>query len=370
VGGSISRSTSGRGRSRAVRRGSVVVVAALLLGACGDDGEGPGDADGDPGSQAAPTTTIEDADATSDEPEPRPSSGCDAEPREPVVEEERTLAVGGADRRYLLSVPTSHDGADPLPVVLSFHGLMEGADVHTNMTRYSALAEEEGFVAVFPHGTGDPVRWNTDLDADNGDLAYFDAVLEQIASEHCIDESRVYATGLSNGAMFTSLLVCLRADVLAAVAPVTGITHHDGCEPSRPVPIVSFHGTEDQILLFNGGVNRSAIPGFGGPADAPTTTAAPIDLDGEGYPASAAAFAAHNGCDPDPEDTELTEEVLHRVYRCPSGADVEFYIVIGGGHSWPSSEFSQAIVDIVGMTTFDIDATRDAWEFMSGFTNP
>jgi polyhydroxybutyrate depolymerase len=95
-----------------------------------------------------------------------------------------------------------------------------------------------------------------------------------------------------------------------------------------------------------------------------------VDLEGEGYPESVAAFAAHNGCDPDPEDSELTDEVVHRVYRCLSGADVEFYIVVGGGHSWPSSEFSQAIGEIVGMTTFDIDATRDAWEFMSRFSRP
>jgi polyhydroxybutyrate depolymerase len=365
-----SRQTA-RARLWAPLRGLVALLAvvALLLAGCADDSdEAGGD---DRGAETAPTTTTEDADTTPDEPEPRPSSGCEAEAPGPVVEEERTLTVGDTDRRYLLSVPSSHDGAEPLPVVLSFHGLMEGADVHTVMTQYSTLAEEDGFVAVFPHGTGDPVRWNTDLDADtNDDLAYFDAVLEQIASELCIDESRVYSTGLSNGAMFTSLLVCLRADVLAAAAPVAGITHTDGCEPSQPVPIVSFHGTEDQILLFNGGVNPSAVPGFGGDDAAPTTTAPPIDLDGEGYPASVAAFADRNGCDPDPEDTELTDEVLHRVYRCPSAADVEFYMVIGGGHSWPSSEFSQAIGEIVGMTTFDIDATRDAWEFMSRFANP
>jgi polyhydroxybutyrate depolymerase len=351
-------------RLRPSALGCVVLLALLTVACAADDGEA-GRAPG-----AAPTSTTEGPVPTSVEAEPSPSGGCGAGPSAPVVEQEHTLTVAGADRRYLLSVPTAHDGSAPLPVVFDFHGFMEGAEVHALLSQYSALADEVGFVVVFPHGTGDPVGWDTSPDAaTNDDLTYFDAVLEQVAGELCIDESRVYATGLSQGAMFTSLLVCQRADVLAAVAPVAGITHDDACAPSRPVPMVSFHGTEDPILLFNGGVDVSAIPGFGEP-DAPTTTAAPVDLDGEGYPANVAAFAADNGCEPDAEDAELTAEVVHRTYRCPSGADVELYIVVGGGHTWPASEFSRSISDIVGMTTFDIDATRDAWEFMRQFSNP
>jgi polyhydroxybutyrate depolymerase len=355
---------SGGSRCRTTLFACVALLALLTVACATDDGGGGGDAD------AAPTSTTEGADPTPSEPAPRPSAGCDAGAAAPVVEEERTLTVGGADRRYLLSMPQAHDGTAPLPVVFDFHGFMEGAEVHALMTQYSALAEEAGFVAVFPHGTGDPVGWDTSSDAaTNADVAYFDAVLEQVAAEVCIDEARVYATGLSMGAMFTSLLVCHRADVLAAAAPVAGITHDEGCAPDRSVPVVSFHGTADRILLFNGGVDVSAIPGFGQPDDAPTTTAAPVDLDGEGYPANVAAFAAHNGCDPDPEDTELTAELIHRVYQCPPGADVELYIVVGGGHTWPSSELSRSISEIVGTTTFDVDATRDAWEFMRRFTN-
>ena len=102
----------------------------------------------------------------------------------------------------------------------------------------------------------------------------------------------------------------------------------------------------------------------------PTTTAPPADLDGEGYPAAVAAFAERNDCDPEPTDTDLSEAVLHRVYDCPPGADVEFMIIDGGGHSWPSSEFSRNIEAVVGPTTFDVDATRDSWEFLQRFHLP
>lgn len=284
-----------------------------------------------------------------------------------MVEAERHLSVHGNDRRYLLTVPSAHSEDEPLPVVFDFHGLMEGAEVHARMSEYSGLAEEEGFVVVFPHGTGDPVHWDVSPAEENPDLAYFDALVQHLASELCVDTARIYATGLSNGAMFTSTLVCERADVLAAAAPVAGILDHPGCSPSRPVPIVAFHGTDDPILLFNGGVDVSMLPGAE-PPSGPTTTQPPADLDGPGHPATVAAFAERNGCAPEPTDTELTDEVVHRVFPCPPGADVEFYIVIGGGHTWPSSQFSASLEDLLGPTTFDVDATEDAWEFLSRFS--
>ncbi len=363
----------------AVSISSILVALLLVLAACAGDNAENGDDDGAAAEPETPTTEPEpepeSTETTEPEPVAHPSPGCEADPEATVVEEERTLTVDDVERRYLLTVPSAHDGETPLPVVFSSHGLMEGADIHSVMTAYSALAKEEGFVVVFPHGTDDPVRWNTRPESPNPDVVYFDAVLDQVNATLCIDESRVYATGLSNGAMFTSVLICERADVIAAAAPVAGIMDVEPCDQSRPVPLVSFHGTADGILLFNGGVDISGIPGSES-ADAsevpdaadPDTERPPVDLDGPGYPATIATFAERNGCDPDYTDTEATDELVHRVYDCPDGADVEFYIVVDGGHTWPSSEFSQSIEAFVGYTTFDIDATRDSWEFMSRFT--
>lgn len=203
-----------------------------------------------------------------------------------MVEAERHLSVDASDRRYLLTVPSAHGGDEPLPVVFDFHGPMEGAEVHARMSEYSALAEEEEFVVVFPHGTGDSAHWDVSPAEGNPDLAYFDALVQHLASELCLDTTRIYATGLSNGARFTSTLVCERSDVLAA-APVAGILDHPGCSPSRPVPIVAFHGTDDPILLFNGGVDVSMLPGAETPTG-PTTTRPPADLAGPGHPATVA----------------------------------------------------------------------------------
>src|SRR6185503_18929821 len=116
-----------------------------------------------------------------------------------------------------------------------------------------------------------------------------------------------------------------------------------GCEERPPVPMIAFHGTADPILGFNGGVGY--IPGFtpAPPAGVTTTTKPPAQLNGPGYPANVAAWAKRNGCDATPTDTKVASDVIHRVYRCPAGQDVEFYIVVGGGHAWPGSKFSQQI---------------------------
>jgi len=348
----------------------VVVVSVIALGgACAGSSGGGQDARGS--TTVAPTTATEGP-ATGP---PVASPGCGASTTGSVDAERRTVDVDGTERWYLLTTPAEHDGETPLPVVIDFHGILEGAEIHAQMSQYGALAQEEGFVAVIPNGSGDPVRWDANPESDpNQDLAFVDALVETLGDELCIDTSRVYATGLSYGAIMTSFLICTRADKFAAFAPVAGITVPEPCDPSRPVPILTFHGTDDPILSFNGGVGDLSIITGGDPnADAttaPPSTAPAYDLNGEGYPARVAEWAARNGCDPEPTDEQITQEVIHRVYDCPPGADVEFYIILGGGHSWPSSEFSKSIESVVGYTTFDVDATRAGWEFFQRFQLP
>ena len=190
-------------------------------------------------------------------------------------------------------------------------------------------------------------------------------MLDQIETAVCVDTSRVYATGLSHGAMMSSMVACLMADRFAAVAPVAGAIAYTDCHPKAVVPMMTIHGTADPILLFNGGVGDLSI--LGGPKPSSTTTLPPPDLNGPGYPANVKAWAERNGCGATATDTPVSKEVTLRTYPCPAGADVQMYIVTGGGHAWPGSNFSKAIAKVVGYTTFDIDATAVIWKFFHRF---
>ena len=352
---------------------TLLLTLALVGVAAGcSSGDGEATATGGPSTTRDPdasTTTT----TTADPGAPVPSAGCEAGTDTAGTEvtlEPRTLQIGGVERSFLLTTPAT--GPDePLPLVVDLHGLAEGSQIHATMSQYSPVAQEEGFVVVFPQGLGQPVKWDADPASDpNLDLELVDTILETIGTERCIDTSRVYATGLSYGAIMTSLLMCTRADTFAAFAPVAGIRLPEPCEPGRPLPILSFHGTADPILTFDGQVGGSLGDIMSGETPESTTSTAPPDLDGEGYPATVAAWAEKNGCDPEPTDTNVSETVVHRVHDCPEGGDVEFFIIVGGGHSWPGSEFSKSIENIVGPTTFDIDATRESWEFFQRFQLP
>ena len=344
---------------------ALIALAALAFAACSDD-----DAGTEAGGGSSTTTTTAPESTTTTEPPPVPSPGCGAA-TEAQDKERHAVELGSTERWWRQTAPARAADDDPMPLVVDFHGLAEGADIATAMSKFGELGMEEGFATVFPNGTGQPVRWETTPgDPENPDLEFVGTMLEGVSEELCIDESRIYAAGLSMGGFMSSLVACEMSGRFAAVAPVAGLQFPDGCNPGRPIPVLSFHGTADPILLFNGGVNTDALrPVLGGDGPTTTSTSVPTDLDGEGYPAAARDWAEQNGCEGS-SDEDVSEEVILRTFDCPDGADVEFYIIEGGGHSWPGSEFSKSIESIVGPTTFDIDATDLIWTFFQGFRLP
>lgn len=345
----------------------VLLVLLAVLAGCGGDGDEAGADDRASSTTAADEATTDDEAEPEDEPDDEPadepadgsgpavpSAGCEGGPQ-PATDTERVdTSVDDVERYYLLTAPES---ADPLPLVVDLHGFTEGADIHVQQSALGAHGLEQGFVTVFPHGTGEPVGWEFG-DGDSTDLTFIDTVIDEVAAARCIDTSRVYATGLSMGAFMTSLLACERADRFAAFAPVNGLQMPEGCAPSRPVPLITFHGTLDPILLFNGGVDTSS---FQGGEPGPGSSIPPADLEGDGYPATAAAWADLQGCT-DPVDT-AEGPVIDRTWTCPDGAALEFVIIEGQGHGWPGSEFAAAIESIVGPTVEGIDANERIWAF-------
>jgi len=278
---------------------------------------------------------------------PLPSAGCSSPAPVSVTELRQNVTVDGSQRWYLLTTPPTHKG-DALPVVVDLHGLSDGATLEAITSQFSPKAVADGFIVVFPQGTGNPVGWDIQPGTTahpNHDIDFMRAMLDQLEKQMCVDTARVYATGLSDGALFTSLLACTMTNRFAAFATVAGIVMPTPCRPGRPVAILAFHGTADPTLPFNGG-----------PATAPSQ---PLNLHGPGYPANVQAWAVKDDCNSASTDTQVTAHVILRTYRCPRGAAVEFYIVEGGGHAWPGSQFSA----VKGPSTFEINATDLIWSF-------
>lgn len=277
------------------------------------------------------------------------------------------LNAGGADHPINAFVPSSYDPSVPLPLVLDFHGLGSNGGEQILLSLYETLAEEEGFIVIHPTGAPSPLdgrlTWELmqfdfpELD----DLAFANALIDDALERYCVDETRVYSTGMSNGSLFTSRLICEMGDRIAAASSIAGVTHAEGCEPSRAVPYIAFHGTDDEVVPFDGSVSDSSLEGdFGGDSG---------DFFSQIMSEEFAEFAADAGCDLEPSQESLSDEVTVYDYSgCQDGIEMSFYEIEGGGHTWPGSPLGIFLEDSLGRTTLDIDATKLSWDFFKQYS--
>jgi polyhydroxybutyrate depolymerase len=299
--------------------------------------------------EADPTPTEEPAPAATPEPEPTvaPEPACSAlEPGTNEIE----LTVNGDTHQTFVFVPSSYDGATPMPTVLNWHGRGSNGAQQIAYSAYQTLAEEEGFMVVHPTALVSPgdtaTTWELidDQDKTRDDLGFADGLIDELIANWCADANRIYTTGMSNGGFFSARLVCERAERIAGAVSVAGTYHLDDCEPSRPVPYLAFHGTDDETVPFNG----------------------------SGWlvmPDEFAEFAVDFGCDAEAAtETIGTDVIRHNYTNCDNGIAMSFFEITDGGHTWPGSALGPALVDIYGYQTMDVDATVLGWEFMSQFS--
>jgi polyhydroxybutyrate depolymerase len=333
--------------------------------ASSSSGSGSGSGSGSSGSGSGSGSGESDTPSVA----PDPSGGCDSSTAGPGDE---TVAMGTSTpaRQYLRHIPADYDGTTPMPLVLDIHGYANAPEIENQVSGMPTLGDTEGFVTVTPVALGAPAHWDTRLDSP--DIPYIRQVLDDVEADLCVDRNRVYATGYSSGAFMTSTLACALSDRLAAVAPVAGLRDVPDCQPSRAVPAITFHGTEDTFMLYTGGVGpgERALPapdGSGGSVGDvidSDDTLIPGDHD-QAVPDSVSAWADRNGCDPEPDEGPVADDVGLVEYTCPPGADVLLYRVRGGGHTWPGSEATEAFGQVTGPTNQNLDATQLIWDFFA-----
>ncbi|MDA8951882.1 T9SS type A sorting domain-containing protein [Flavobacteriaceae bacterium] len=264
-----------------------------------------------------------------------------------------SITHDGIQRNYILYIPEIYDGNTAVPLILNFHGFGSNAAQQMFYGDFRDIADTEGFLLVHPEGTtfiGNQF-WNVGfpgISSTIDDVGFTEALIDELATLYAIDLDRVYATGMSNGGFMSFLLACQLSEKIAAVASVTGSMTQDtfdDCNAQRPTPVLQIHGTEDDVVLYNG--NTLSIPiadvisywvDYNNCETTPTTTTFP---------------------DIDPSDGSTIE---HSVYEDgDNGITTEHMKVIGGGHTWPGSVIN------TGGTNQDIDASMEIWLFFSRF---
>jgi polyhydroxybutyrate depolymerase len=184
---------------------------------------------------------------------PRPSPGCGTAAMAPAMDQDLMLMHGGMARSYILHMPRSADPKQPVALLLSIHGFTSSNTGQRAVTGQNEVADKHGFAVAYPQGTGSQRGFNAGsccIGGDVDDVGFMRAIVDDIGKRACLDERRVYATGISNGGMMSFRLACEADDMFAAVAPVVGQTWITPCSPKRGVPILSFNGTADMTVTY------------------------------------------------------------------------------------------------------------------------
>jgi len=260
-----------------------------------------------------------------------------------------SIVSSGKVRSYLLYVPESYDGTRATPLVISIHGAAVWPAHQMNLTRWNRLADEYGFIVVYPAGTGvGPRIWHANEGTGlNMDVRFISALLDTLESTYNIDPTMIYANGFSLGGGMAFVLSCTLSERIAAVGMVAAAQTlpWSWCTDERPVPMITFHGTAD------------LVPYEGGPSPDPFNPVVfPSVLDWT------ASWARRNQCGAGPSDSVVAADVMRRAYAgCARNAAVVLFTIEGGGHQWPGGK---AVPEwLFGSASHSIDATREMWAF-------
>jgi polyhydroxybutyrate depolymerase len=245
-------------------------------------------------------------------------------PALPAGDTTRTVLVDSVSRSYVLHVPTAYDGKSAVPLVVDFHGIGQSGSSERTSSPYPALLDAEGVIMAFPDGLRGPAGtgWNVGpcCVADVDDVAFARALVAHVAAAACVDLDRVYAVGVLTGGGMAHHVACRAADVFAAAAPAAFDLLAENvatCLPQRPITVISFRGTADSRVPYDGGPS-SLVPGM------------PITF--LGAQATFEAWAGINGCTGAPSAADGNGCASYSA--CRSGVEVTL-CTEQGGHEDP-----------------------------------
>ena len=268
--------------------------------------------------------------------------------------ENGSFVSSGEKREYVLYVPRSYNRSKRTPLVISLHGAGLWGAAQRDISRWNELADQKGFIVVYPSGAGgNGVRIWRAMPGDGltKDVRFISDLIDTLSVAYNIDSTRIYANGLSNGGGMSFALSCTLSNRIAAVGMVGAAQTLpwrwcEAREAGRPVPVISFHGTADPAVPYNGGPSWISARPF------------------PNVPGWSANWAKRNHCDEKPVDSIVASDVTRREYTgCADNAAVVLYTIRGGGHTWPGG--APLPEWFVGRTTRSINATSLMWTFFA-----
>ncbi len=270
------------------------------------------------------------------------------------------ITVDGLSRTYVLALPPAYYDSDTtFALVLGLHGTGGSGNQFERDYGLTAKANREGFIVVYPEGvrSDGPLgirTWNAGECCDYAmqknidDVKFIRVLIDQLAGRYKIDPGRIYATGMSNGAMMVYRLACELPDKLAAIAPVSGtLMAVRSCSPSRPMPVLHIHSVADTKVPPHGGIGLAGY--YFHPVDSALTV-----------------FASLDSCTA--EDVSDKNTYFYTRWKgCTGHSTIEYYLTYDGGHAWPGGLPASTWAD---QPSRAVNADDLIWEFFRRFELP
>ena len=227
------------------------------------------------------------------------------------------VSAGGLQRSSLVYVPPGMDAGQPAPLLIALHGAYGNGAGMESYSGFSKLADADDFIVAYPNADGR--FWNiTAAPNQPNDVDFISALISTLKSELCIDSSRVFAAGVSNGGGMAALLGCDLSTEIDGIAAVAGdYDKLPPCHLRRPVPLLEIHGTSDRVAPYRGLKGQATV---------------------DGVPPFVAAWALRDGCTGMPATRRIaTRTILFRWARCAKSSTVEHIRIVAGAHQWPGA---------------------------------
>jgi polyhydroxybutyrate depolymerase len=275
------------------------------------------------------------------------------------------IGFNGVRRSYLVHIPSGYEPKNPLPLVVVIHGAFDTANGMEKYSGFSALADQENFIVLYPNGMGLfglLQHWNAGhccgkaADDNWDDVGFVAAAIEDVRHRLKIDSNRIYMVGFSNGGMLTYRFAAEKGDILAAAAPMaasiggkpsTEAPEWHISRPVNPVAMIIFHGLADDDVPYEGGLSRYR----GG-----TRTYWSVEE-------SVKFWVLNNGCQHKAASTYLNEGGVHLKSwgDCRNNTEVVLLLIKGWGHVWPGRYFTSGLAPSDPLR--DFDAAKIIWDF-------
>jgi polyhydroxybutyrate depolymerase len=273
-------------------------------------------------------------------------------------------------RTFLIHIPSFYSKPGKLPLLIALHGRGGNSESMILITRngFNKLSDKDRFIVVYPDGIEQ--NWNdgrSDEEADDrahreniDDVGFISALIDSMIKDYNIDKSRVYVTGISNGAIMSYRLACELSGKITAIAPVDGnipLMLSNECSPDEPVSVLAINNVKDPLVPFEGGEIFGHFHSV--KLGKVLSVSESVEFWVKRNKCSTKAIEVEEpDTDPDDGTTAKRTEYLNGL----KGTEVILYTVEGGGHTWPGG-FQYLPVWVIGKTSRDIDANEIIWSF-------